>query len=854
MSSRIISTAYLSLIPMTEEYFAAGVAVENTAFHFDKPYDYLIPESVSEYAKPGCRVMVSFGKGSVRQGMIISVHRVADKKGLKTISELLDREPVLTKELVELAVSMKDRCFCTLFDACKTMLPAGLSLRITYSYTLSDFAVRSFDGAASAEKAAQCSDTAAAENAVQLFDEAALTDTERQIIALLRQRKAPVRQDRILRSLGLAEDALLVKLYKKGILARTEVTKKRLQDASVKMVRIKNDDSRKYTDAQRAVLDVLRTVGDAAKKEICYFTGVSGAVVDNLVKRGVCEYYDAPPPAPEPEPVTEKPVELVLTDRQNEVYNELLEKYESGKPSVSLLYGITGSGKTSVFMKLIDRANEENRGVICMVPEIALTPQLLAKFNARYGGRVAVFHSGLSLSKRLEEWKKVRSGQANIAVGTRSAVFAPLENTGLIVIDEEQEYSYKSSSSPRYHARELAKLRCMSNNCLLLLSSATPSVESYHFAKTGRYSLHTLESRYGNAKLPQVRTVDMNREKQSGNTSDFSSELLEAIEENLKDGKQSIILLNRRGHNTFVSCRLCSEVISCPSCSISLTYHSANDRLMCHYCGYSIPAPTSCPKCGYDKLRYSGAGTQKAEQEIAEIFPEARILRLDTDSTMQRYSYEKKLGAFRRGEYDIMLGTQMVAKGLDFENVTLVGVLSADLMLHSDDFRSYERAFSLLTQVVGRSGRGEYEGRALIQTYEPENPIIEMAADQDYVRFFENEEVMRRTMLYPPFSDICVVAFTGEDRQRTQEASVWFSEHLSELARLEYSELPMRVLGPAPAMILRVCGRYRYRLIIKFRNTRRFREMLSRLLCEFGKNASFSEISAYADIDPDNII
>ena len=814
---------------MTEEYLAAGVAVENTAYHFDKLYDYIIPESVKDHAAPGCRVMISFGRGSVRQGMIMELHKVTDKTGLKTISELLDREPVLTDELVRLAVSMKERCFCTLFEACKTMLPAGLSLRIMYSYGLSDKA--------------------------SATDEALLSDAEAQIVTYLRSRKTQVRSDRLLKNLGLIEDEPLVKLYKKGILTRTEVTKKRIQDLSVKMVRLLDDtENRRYTDSQKAVIEVLKGVGDAAKKELCYFTGVSGAVVDNLVKKGICQYYDASPPEPEAEPEIPVVKELILTEKQESAYSGLLEKYSSGKPSVALLYGITGSGKTSVFMKLIDRANEENKGVICMVPEIALTPQLLAKFKSRYGSRVAVFHSGLSLSKRLEEWKRVRNGQANIAVGTRSAVFAPLKNIGLIVMDEEQEYSYKSSSNPRYHARDMAKLRCVSNNCLLLLSSATPSVESYYNAESGRYSLYTLGERYGAAKLPKVITTDMNLERQSGNTSDFSSELLEAIEQNLEDGKQSIILLNRRGHNTFVSCRACNEVISCPSCSISLTYHSANNRLMCHYCGYSVPAPVNCPQCGSDKLRYSGAGTQKAEQELAELFPDARLLRLDTDSTMQRYAYEKKLGAFQRGEYDIMLGTQMVAKGLDFENVTLVGVLSADLMLHNDDFRSYERTFSLLTQVVGRSGRGEFEGRAFVQTYEPENPIITLAADQDYVQFYKNESALRKCMLYPPFSDICVVAFSGEDKDKTKEASEYFAGAFSELASSEYSDLPIRVLGPGPAMILRVCGRYRFRMIIKFRNTRRFREMLSRLLVDFGKNSAFSDVCAYPDIDPDNII
>ena len=814
---------------MTDSYIVAGVAVENAIYHFDKLYDYVIPDDIAEKAKIGCRVMISFGHGSLRQGMIMSLRETDDITGLKKVSELLDKEPVMSAELIELSKTMKERCFCTLFDACNAMLPAGLTLKVTYNYTIT-------------ENADENSDT--------------LSDIEKQIIIYLRTRKVPVRQDRLLKNIGLAEDDILVKTTKKGLLSRTEAVKKRLQDVTVKMVRLVNDNvEEKLSPRQNEVVNILRSVGEVSRKEICYFTGVSSAVIDNLVKKGICEYFDEKPPKHEklPETVIDDK-DIILTPQQQKAYNSLVGKYESGKASVSLLYGITGSGKTSVFMKLIDRANADSKGVICMVPEIALTPQLLSKFNARYGNRVAVFHSGLSLSKRLEEWKRVKNGEANIAVGTRSAIFAPLENIGLIVIDEEQEYTYKSSSTPRFHARDLAKVRCNYNNCLLLLASATPSVESYYFAKQGRYSLETLTSRYGKAKLPHVITADMNIEQQQGNTSGYSSVLLEAIDDNLEHGHQSIILLNRRGHNTFVACRMCREVITCPNCSISLTYHSSNNRLMCHYCGYSIPTPQECPYCHSPKIRYSGSGTQRAEHELQDIFPSARILRLDTDSTMQRFAYEKKLTAFQNGEYDIMLGTQMVAKGLDFPNVTLVGVLSADQMMHSDDFRSYERAFSLLTQVVGRSGRGGLEGRAVIQTYEPENPIIELASAQDYNEFFNNEIKLRRSMLYPPFADICVIAFIGSDQRKTKAAADYFTGNFKVIAENQYSELPLRVLGPSPALISKINNKFRYRLIIKFKNTRRFREMLSILLTDFGKNRNFSDITAYADIDPDNII
>ena len=813
---------------MNEKFLAAAVAVEKTGYSYDRLYNYAVPEEMSGKLFEGCRVKVSFGHG-LRQGIVMHLYETEDISGLKEISQLIDREPVLSAEMLSLGEFMKEHCYCTYFDAFKAMLPTGLSVRLTYSY--------------SADKDADISGFL-------------LSSEEIGVVEYLLARGKPVRQDLLLKALSVNDEGILDCLVEKGIINKTETIKKRISDVTVRMIRLKGEiPERKYTPSQEEVLRVLTDVGEASVKEICYFTGVGISVPDNLVKRGICEYFDAEPPKTEPLTEAETAGEnIILTSQQEQSYNDLLKQYKSGKPSVSLLYGITGSGKTSVFMKLIDRVNEDGRGIICMVPEIALTPQLLSKFTARYGKRIAIFHSGLSLGKRLEEWKRVKNGQANIAVGTRSAIFAPMENIGLIVMDEEQEYSYKSSAAPRFHARELAKYRCLINKCPLVLSSATPSVESCYYAQNGRYLLSRLDRRYGNARLPHVITADMNIEREQGNNSGYSSVLLEAIDDNLKYGHQSIILLNRRGHNTFVACRSCNEVISCPNCSISLTFHSANNRLMCHYCGYSIPAPDKCPSCGSDKLRYSGAGTQRAEQELRGFFPDARILRLDTDSTMQRYAYEKKLGDFRNGEYDIMLGTQMVAKGLDFPNVTLVGVLSADSMLHGDDFRSYERTFSLLTQVVGRSGRGGLEGRAIIQTYEPQNPIIEFAAAQNYDEFFKAEIVLRRAMLYPPFADIGVVAFSSQDRQKTHDAADYFTDRLKAVAKEIYSELPLRVMGPSPAAISKIGGKYRYRIIIKFKNCKRFREMMSGLLIEFGNNRQYSEVSVYADIDPDSII
>ena len=814
----------LSLKRMADTVFAtAQVAIENASYSYDKLYDYLIPDEMLGAAVPGCRVKVSFGHG-LRVGMIMSLGTVTDKTGCKALSVLLDKEPVLSDELLSLAHFMKSHCFCTLYDACSAMLPTGLGMKLTYSYEASGDA--------------ECS---------------LLTQEEKVIVSYLRARRKSIREDRLIKALQLDGDSLLRSLADRGFIIRTEDIKHRMADDTVKMVRLcSSPPDRKYTPQQSEVIQVLSDIGEVSVKELCYFTGCSVSVADNLVKKGICEYFEAPPPRPAVVQEQEIPQDIILTEEQDRAYRGLLGKLEEGKPNVSLLYGVTGSGKTSVFMKLIDRVSESGRGVIMMVPEISLTPQLLSKFKARYKNRVAVFHSALSLGKRLEEWKRVKNSEATIAVGTRSAIFAPLSDIGLIVMDEEQEYSYKSSANPRFHARELAKFRCSRAACTLVLCSATPSVESYKHALDGRYSLFTLGSRYGKAVLPHVVTVDMNRDRDQGNTSIYSSVLLEAIDDNLKEGHQSIILLNRRGHNTYVACRSCSETISCPNCSISMTYHSANDRLMCHYCGHSIPLPGKCPSCGSDKLRFGGSGTQRAQQQLQELFPKARLLRLDTDSTMRRYSFDRKLSAFRDGEYDIMLGTQMVAKGLDFPDVTLVGVLSADSMMHSDDFRSYERTFALLTQVVGRSGRGGLEGRAVIQSFEPDNPVIELAAAQDYDEFFKTEISLRRSMLYPPFADIGMAAFISEDKKSAYQSACLFTKRLGELARERFSKLPLRVIGPSPAGIQKIGGKFRYKLIIKYRGSSDFRMLMSELLTEVGKSSR--GVSIYFDTDPENIL
>lgn len=802
----------------------AGVAVEGTVYHFDKIFDYAVKPEDSAQIQPGCRVSVPFARGNgTRQGMVMYL-KEEDNTGLKYISAVLDAEPVLTREMLSLSQFMQRHYYCTLFEAVKSMLPAGLNYNITTVYC-----------------------------AVCGKDADALSGDQKAIYEHLCRAKTPQRRENIMATFGLSDFAMLEKLTTSGYLIKSDDAYRRTGDKSVKMLRLTADyadGSFKLTDKQQSVADLIADVGEASVKEICYYTGVTSAVVDAVVKKGIAEYFDAEV-FRTPETETAQKVDFpMLSAEQQSAYDGLYEKTLDDKGSVALLYGVTGSGKTAVFMQLIRSVVESGRGVIVMVPEIALTPQLVKKFKGLFSDDVAIFHSGLSLGERLDEFKRVQKGLAKIAVGTRSAVFAPFKNLGLIIMDEEQEHTYKSENKPRFHARDIAKFRCNSHNCLLLLSSATPDVESFYHAQNGRYSLFTLHNRYGTAQLPEVLTVDMNDEIKGGNTTGISSALLSAIEENLQNNKQSILLLNRRGYNTFAVCRSCKEVITCPNCSISLTYHNANRKLMCHYCGHTADITEECPSCSEKALQYCGTGTQRAEETLAELFPDARILRMDADSVMQKNAHEKLLSAFARGEYDILVGTQMVAKGLDFPNVTLVGVISADQMLYSDDYRSFERAFSMLTQVVGRSGRGADKGRAIIQTYTPENPIIELSANQDYDAFYADEIEIRRAMMYPPFSDILLLGFVGENKARTITCSNEFLLRLKELCSSDYKELPIRALGPSAALVSKVNNKYRYKIIIKSRNSQKLRSLISSLLSEFGKDKNYKDVTVYADLKP----
>ncbi len=807
-----------------------SLAVENTNYSFDMPFTYEVPEELVAITSIGKRVTVPFGNGNKTRVAIVLSECEYDGSGkVKRIVSVLDDRPVLSKEMIDLVFWMKSRYFCTLFDCVKLMLPAGISYKVKQVYT-------------------------ALKNDTQ-----DLSEIQKSIVKLLNRNKNGFSSEELKQFYSFADisadiDFLLQNKY----IITVDTAKRKIGDAGEKMVVAKESFNQKLTPKQQNVYDALLETGQVSVKELLYFTGSTIGIVKALHSKGAVDIFEVE--------VYRKPENLVresnnlsksditLSFDQNSVFQSLVREYINGTKLVSLLHGVTGSGKTLVFLKLIDYVIKTGKQVILMVPEISLTPQTIDLFKEKFHDRIAVFHSKLSLGERLDEWKRADRGDCDIVIGTRSAVFAPLRKLGLIVIDEEQETSYKSETTPRYNAKEVARFRCLKENAFCVLSSATPSIESYYMAKCGKFGFHKLNYRFGKAQLPTVDLVDMNEEEVFSNKTDFSEVLKNELNENFINGKQSIILLNRRGYHTFARCKECKEVISCPNCSISLTLHSANDRLMCHYCGYSVASNAICPTCECAEIVFSGYGTQRAEESLQSVVPDAKILRIDADSTSAKYSLQKKFDSFAQGEFDIMVGTQMVAKGLNFPNVTLVGVLSVDQSLCNDDFRSSEKTFDLLTQVVGRSGRGESKGKAVIQTYIPENSYLKLASTQDYDSFYDMEIEYRKAMLYPPFVDLLLIVAVGENEQKVKQATELFLEKLSYEAEKQTEKLPLRILRPSPAAVTKAFGKFRYKMLIKCRNTAKTRELISKLLIDFAKNKEFFDITVYADSNPYTII
>jgi primosomal protein N' (replication factor Y) len=792
----------------------AKIAVSAATFPIDKPYDYIVPQSLENSVSAGMRAVVPFGRGNrVCEGMVLSVTDGIPEKKLKSVMSVLDQEPVMDEGGIRLALWMCSRYFCTFYDAVRAMLPAGLWYRMRTVYTLAE----GVD-----EQAAR----AAARG----------TDGAEALIDALAGFKFRADSEQLREAAGEDSERLLKLLCEKGALSAETVAMRKVKDGSARVaaLAVSAEDAMSAVEAKKRTAPVryetvklLCSLGSAPVSELCYYTGVSMKALRALEKSGVITLREEERLRICEKRRAEKPVPIELNEEQQEAFDGLLALMVGGKPEAALLMGVTGSGKTQIYIRLVQEALKRGKNAMVLVPEISLTPQMMDKFTAYFGDNVAMLHSSLRMTERYDQFKRIRRGDVRVVLGTRSAVFAPLGNIGLIVMDEEQESTYQSENPPRYHARDIAKYLCAENSATLVMGSATPAVESAYFAQSGKYRLFTLKKRYNRQALPKVMIADMKDELRAGNGGDISRRLSAELEKNIAAGEQSILFINRRGNSRMIVCGECGEVPQCPRCSVPLTYHSANGRLMCHYCGHSEKAYERCPSCG-GVMKHVGTGTQKVEEELKELFPGAGILRMDADTVAGAMGHDRILEKFSKENIPILLGTQMVAKGLDFENVTLVGVLAADLSLYVDNYRAAERTFSLLTQVVGRAGRGDKNGRAVIQTYTPENEVILSAAAQDYGRFYKTEIKMRRMRLYPPFSDLFTVTVTGGEESRVLRASSLLRDGMKAAA-----DRTMEVVGPAPAPVLKVDNRYRYRLYLVAGNDRKTRDFIAYFIKAF---------------------
>lgn len=741
----------------------AKIAVSGIPFRLDRPFDYAIPLDMKEKVQPGVRVEVPFTRANRRtEGIVLALAPIGAYEKLKPISEVLDETPILTQAQIKLALWMHERFFCTVYEAVKAMLPAGLWFK-NGKRRVSDKYVTMAALAVPAEEAAEAAEQ--------------------------KRRRAP---------------------------------------------------------QQSELLRTLCAIGRAALPDLREFTGASLQSVRALRDAGLISLEDVPvyrrPEAPEGE---RQPLPK-LNSEQTKAFKGILKLAGGKKASGALLFGVTGSGKTTIYIRLIAEMRRRGKTAILLVPEIALTPQMLRTFSSHFGDDIAVLHSSLSAGERLDEWRRIKNGEAGVVIGTRSAIFAPAEDLGIIIIDEEQEDSYKSENAPRYHARDVAKFRCAQDNALLLLGSATPDVESRWRAEQGSYAYFTLSRRFNEQSMPSVEIVDMKRELRRGNGSSISERLRSEISENLERGEQSILFLNRRGANKLITCVDCGFTYSCPNCSVSLTYHSFSRRLMCHHCGYTQRLDEHCPECG-GTLKYVGTGTQKLEEELHELFPDTPVLRMDTDTVAPAGGHDVLLERFQAERIPIMVGTQMVTKGLNFENVTLVGVISADQSLYAGDYRATERTFSLITQVVGRSGRFEKPGRAVIQTFTPENETIRQAARQDYESFYRAEIELRRLQALPPFTELLCITMSGREESLVLGCAAKARDELLDATR---SESGVRVLGPAPLSVLRVNNNYRYRVTLCAPPGRGLRRFVADIVARYSSDKQFRGVSVYADTNP----
>lgn len=804
--------------------WCVGVAVCAAAYSFDQLFSYVSMQPISL----GCRVVVPFGRSNTKRvGIVLSCEpQTATDLQLKTVLSVVDEHSLLSPEMLELVFWLKEMTFCTYYDAVRTILPAGMQVQLVETVSLA-----------------------------KALPEVPLTEAEQQQLFFLKNARTKREFQRILSDMDAEGKKVLESLLKKGFLIRRETVREKTHgQTGIRMLRLAEaaEEAPRITQTQQKLVKLLQEVGTLSEKEACYLSGVSASVAKKLVQSGVAESYVVKSNTDlyADQKQTGTPEDVVLSPAQQDVYRSVADALGKGMRCF-LLHGVTGSGKTSVFIRLIHTVLQRGEQVILLVPEIALTPQMVERFYQLFGEVVAVVHSELSLGQRSDTWRRIAAGEARIIIGTRSAVFAPVQKLGLLVVDEEGERTYKSDSAPRYHAISVAKKRCQTHGCPLLLASATPSIESYYYAKRGAYTLLELKERYNQTPLPKVEVVDMQKEREDGNDGVFSRTLQDAMLENLGAGKQTLLLLNRRGYHTIISCASCNKPVYCPNCSIPMTYHKVNDSLMCHYCGHVQEMVKTCAFCGSPHLRKMGFGTQRLEEALSELVPQARILRMDADTTMSRYAYAEHFAEFRAGKYDIMLGTQMIGKGLDFPNVTLVGVLSVDKALYAGDFRSYERTFSLVTQVVGRGGRGSSAGRAILQTNMPDHYVLKLASKQAYEAFYEQEIALRRQLIFPPVCDICVIGFTGLREQEVQQAAQKTSQILRIQIQRQGFSYPIWVLEPVPCVYGKINGKYRYQLVIKCKNTKPYRDLIRAVLKEAGSDRACAKVHLFADMNGD---
>lgn len=790
-----------------------SVAIDDVISKIDKLYDYCVPEQFIGDISVGVRVVVPFSKSNItKKAVVLNVFDSDNCEKLKSVISVVDNDPVINEFQVELLKLLKSNYFITHYKAFKTIVPRGIDYKINQKYFALD----------------------------------ALEQQDSELYSVIKSKKNGIKIEQLPKHLIKSfKDQLL----NGNVVSNIDVSLSDGRSEKYLSLNIEKEQLEEYIantnprfESQRDLMRLFLDYNELSCRDALYYSGCSMSTVNTLVKKGVIATNNKKI-INNPYNDLERKFELTpisLTVEQANVFENI--KADFGNYSTHLMHGVTGSGKTLVYISLIDEVINQGKSAIFMVPEISLTPQTLARFYSRYGDKVAVVHSGLSPRERADEWKKIKSLDSAVVVGTRSSVFAPVNNLGIVIIDEEHESSYKSESSPRFHARDISKFICKHFKVPLVLGSATPLIESFYFAKKGIYKYHKLAKRYNDNPLPQTEIIDMCTAYKEGEQSFLSYELKEAIEQTLDKNEQTILFLNRRGANTVVGCRSCGYIAKCPNCNVSLTYHSANNRLMCHYCGHSIRLFDKCPECESEHIKKLGIGTQLVYSEIQDLFPNARILRMDFDTVDSYISYGDKLNDFKNGKYDIMLGTQMVAKGLDFPNVTLVGVVNADISLHFDDFRANERTFSLLTQVCGRSGRAGKEGRALIQTYSYDNEVINFAKMQDYDLFYDYEIKFRKALLYPPFCDLVSFTVSSLSQNQSMVDAKRLFDYINQKSNNEYSDIPFKLLNPVAPKIVKFNNKYRCNLLIKTKAVKKLYLLLDEIN-EFFETNTKSELT-----------